>query len=623
MPVRTEDWRPPGVADLEPGAWQALRETERSVCVTAGAGAGKTEFLAQKAAYLLQTGISPPPKRILAISFKRDAAQTLKARVGKRCPPDQARRFNSLTFDAFTKNMLDRFRAAIPLPFRPPADYEIGFPRRNDLEDFLTRQERRAIGPQKLEKAIARAPLPFDAEGIPPEWRELLSAYWQEQYERPAGAVLSFAMINRLVDYLLRENPAIRRALQLTYPFVFLDEFQDTTYAQYDLVKTAFHGSDAVFTAVGDDKQRIMGWAGAMDNAFQEFAADFNAVNLALRFNWRSHADLVAVQQVIAQRIDPNVEDVEARGQRAVDGQVAALWRFDTREQEAQQIAAWIANEVEQGRVEPHDCAILVRMRADDVEVELAEVFAAEGLTIRNLARNVGEIAIQELLAEELTGIVLPLMRLGTGKRSPGAWNAAQEGLQALFAIDPGDERAQERLQRNIEEFSSALRAAMRDNEPTGNSAGEMFWIALEFAGADRLRQAFPAYRREADFERVRTGFISLLSECTEAADTWSDALDRFEGIGQVPLMTIHKSKGLEFHTMIFFGLDAQTWWSLSPGREEELNSFFVAFTRAMQRAFFAYCRERGQAIAWLEDMLLPAGLERVDGLAPHVAEAE
>jgi len=547
----------------------------------------------------------------------------LKARVGKRCPNDQARRFNSLTFDAFTKNMLDRFRAAIPQPFRPPADYEIGFPRRNDLEDFLTRHDRRAIGPQTLEKAIARAPLPFEAEGISPEWRELLSAYWQEQYELPAGAVLSFAMINRLVDYLLRENPAVRRALQLTYPFVFLDEFQDTTYSQYDLVKTAFHGSDAVFTAVGDDKQRIMGWAGAMDNAFQEFAADFNAVNLALRFNWRSHADLVAIQQVIAQRIDPNVEDVEARGERAIDGQVAALWRFDTRAQEAQQIATWIANEVGHGRVKAHDCAILVRMRADDVEVELAKVFAAEGLTIRNLARIVGEIAIQELLAEELTEIVLPLMRLGTGKRSPDAWNAAQEELQALFAIDPGDERAQERLQRNIEEFSSALRAAMRDNEPTGDSAAEMFGIALEFVGVDRLRQAFPAYRREADLERVRTGFVTLLSECAEAVDSWGDALDRFEGIGQVPLMTIHKSKGLEFHTMIFFGLDAQSWWSLSPGREEELNSFFVAITRAMQRAFFAYCRERGQAIAWLEDMLLPAGLERVDGLAPHIAEAE
>ena len=56
MPMRTEDRLPQGVADLEPGAWQALRDTARSVRVAAGAGAGKTEFLAQKAACLLQTG---------------------------------------------------------------------------------------------------------------------------------------------------------------------------------------------------------------------------------------------------------------------------------------------------------------------------------------------------------------------------------------------------------------------------------------------------------------------------------------------------------------------------------------------------------------------------------------
>lgn len=80
----------------------------------------------------------------------------------------------------FTKTMLDRFRAAIPQPFRPTPDYEMGFPRRNDLEDFLERHDRHTIGPQKLEKAIARAPLPFDAENISESWRELLNAYCQE-----------------------------------------------------------------------------------------------------------------------------------------------------------------------------------------------------------------------------------------------------------------------------------------------------------------------------------------------------------------------------------------------------------------------------------------------------------
>ena len=78
--------------------------------------------------------------------------------------------------------------------------------------------------------------------------------------------------------------------------------------------------------------------------------------------------------------------------------------------------------------------------------------------------------------------------------------------------------------------------------------------------------------------------------------------------------MTVHKSKGLEFHTMIFLGLDNQSWWSLTPSKSEELNTFFVAFTRAEQRAFFTTCRARGQPVSWLENLLEPAGMERVDG---------
>lgn len=69
--VNKDDWVPQGVSSLENRAWDALRENESSVLVTAGAGAGKTEFLAQKATYLLQTGICPASKRILAISFRR------------------------------------------------------------------------------------------------------------------------------------------------------------------------------------------------------------------------------------------------------------------------------------------------------------------------------------------------------------------------------------------------------------------------------------------------------------------------------------------------------------------------------------------------------------------------
>ncbi|CAM5288497.1 DNA helicase II [Frigidibacter albus] len=582
--------------------------------MTAGAGAGKTEFLAQKAAYLLQTGFCPEPKRILAISFKRDAAQNLAGRVRQRCPADQARRFHSMTFDAFTKQMLDHFRLAIPDAYRPPADYSIAFPSRRDLELFLRRHGRQDVSADRFERALARTPLPLEETVENQRVRALLRAYWDDQYAMPDGALVSFAMINRLVEYMLRTNPRIKRALRLTYPFVFLDEFQDTTYAQYSLVNAAFRESGSVFTAVGDDKQKIMGWAGAMDNAFDEFTEDFNAVRHALLRNWRSHEALVAVQHVIAQQIDPDVEEVEARGHLAVEGDTAAIWRFDSREQEAEQIARWIRSEVDEGRIAPHDVAILVRMRANNVEDELAPVFRDNGLTLRNLARNVGEIAIQDLLAEPLTEVLLPLLRLGAGGRDPVAWNATQERLQTLTGTNSEDEVGQERVQREIGEFSRNLRQSMRDEPPDLVVADRLFTQALDFAGVQRLRQAYPEYRRDADFQRVRDGFQILLRECVENAADWRGVLDHFEGKDQVPLMTIHKSKGLEFHTMIFFGLDAQTWWSLSPDRGEELNSFFVAFTRAMQRAFFAYCSERGNAVDWLEQLLLPAGVEQIDG---------
>jgi superfamily I DNA/RNA helicase len=126
------------VPSLEPNAWKALKATENTL-VVAGPGAGKTEFLAQRAAFLLETGICRAPKRILAISFKSDAAENLADRVKKRCNPALSNRFVSLTFDAFTKSLVDRFHYAIPQYWRTTLPYEIIFPARRDVESFLER----------------------------------------------------------------------------------------------------------------------------------------------------------------------------------------------------------------------------------------------------------------------------------------------------------------------------------------------------------------------------------------------------------------------------------------------------------------------------------------------------
>ncbi|MFR4087038.1 MAG: UvrD-helicase domain-containing protein [Dysosmobacter sp.] len=104
--------------------WRRLRiqpsaAATRHVLVVAGPGAGKTGLLAQKAAFLFQTDRCREPQKILAISFKTDAAQNLRERVEQRCGKDIRGRFVSMTYDAFAKSILDHFLYALPDELRP------------------------------------------------------------------------------------------------------------------------------------------------------------------------------------------------------------------------------------------------------------------------------------------------------------------------------------------------------------------------------------------------------------------------------------------------------------------------------------------------------------------------
>ena len=87
----------------------------------------------------------------------------------------------------------------------------------------------------------------------------------------------------------------VRQALQLTYSHLFMDEFQDATQVQYDLVKAIFLDSASVVTAVGDNKQQIMRFAMAMDDPFTFYEADFKAERTPLTHNYRSSPDLVRI----------------------------------------------------------------------------------------------------------------------------------------------------------------------------------------------------------------------------------------------------------------------------------------------------------------------------------------
>ncbi|MHB8886727.1 MAG: UvrD-helicase domain-containing protein [Methylovirgula sp.] len=622
--VRPEDWQPRGIDNLEPDAWRALRQPG-STCVVAGPGAGKTEFLAQRAAFLLETGLCLAPFRVLAISFKSDAADNLAARVRKRCPPELANRFTSLTFDAFTKSLVDRFQPAIPADWRPTRPYDIAFPTYRQVTGFLQQELLGAPPEWRADIAglsagdfeschVGAYRLPIIRAAPQSGIERTIQRWWAGQLAVQPRSSVTFVSLNRLAELLLRAGPHIRRALQLTYPFVFVDEFQDTTYAQYDFLLSAFAGGDIAVTAVGDDKQRIMTWAGARIDAFERFAADFAAIRIPLLFNFRSSPDLVRIQHVVARALDPNAVATVAQAQRQVDGDVAQVWNSPTKAHEAEYLARWLANDMAARGRAPRDYAILVKQKSDDFEADLADAFAGAGLRLRNESHALGRTTLQDLLTDTFAKIAIALLRLGSTRRAGDAWQLASAALLEIRAIATEDDRGEARTEEQLTRFVTALRTDMANAAPSTASAATFADRAFAFLDLLAIARTYVEYSTGDLLAIMVDAFKRHLVASVDGAAAWTDALDAFEGVGQIPLMTVHKSKGLEYDTIVFVGLDDQAWWAHRPGNPEGLATFFVALSRAKQRAIFAFCRERGQRqrVAELFQLLTDAGVPEI-----------
>ncbi len=622
--IRPEDWRPSGIDDLEPAAWNALRHAG-STCVVAGPGAGKTEFLAQRADYLLETGLCRAPHRVLAISFKTDAANNLASRVRQRCRPAFANRFVSVTFDAFTKSLVDRFLDAIPADWRPTRPYEIAFPKRKAVEGFLT-LARLSAPPEWQAEIAGYSAGDFEAKIVgsyrlpmgqiaPKDAAEFTIARWWATQLRPGQpSALTFVCINRLAELLLRANPHIRRALVATYPFVFVDEFQDTTYAQYDFLLSAFFGGQTVITGVGDDKQRIMIFAGARQDAFQRLQVDFGGARFPLLFNFRSSPDLVAIQHIVARALDPNTIPTVAQTTRQVHGDVAQVWSSQTISAEAAHLAQWIANDIATRGRPPRDYALLVKQKSDDYEHELAGAFAAHGLRIRNESHTLGKTSLQDLLSDDLSRLAIAIFRLGATRRAPAAWQLVSSSVLALRAIGQDDDARAAKVEAELSAFLAALRTDMVATAPSRQSAVDFVRRVFEYLDLGAIARTYAEYGSGEQLQIILEAFCIHFFASADGAPNWIACLDAFEGVGQVPMMTVHKSKGLEYDTIIFIGLDDRAWWAHTPGDPEGVAAFFVALSRAKQRAIFAFCQQRGNRnnVAELYQLLTDAGVPEI-----------
>ena len=116
------------------------------------------------------------------------------------------------------------------------------------------------------------------------------------------------------------------------------------------------------------------------------------------------------------------------------------------------------------------------------------------------------------------------------------------------------------------------------------------------------------------DFDIIIDAFEAHLKTVTESAADWGDALEEFESADAVVLLTAHRSKGIEYHTVFFLGIHERQWWPYSRNPREGTSTFFVGLSRAAQRLFFTTDHtDRTGSIAALFTMLAEAGVPEID----------
>ncbi|HCT0390240.1 TPA: ATP-dependent helicase, partial [Staphylococcus pseudintermedius] len=227
---------------------------------------------------------------------------------------------------------------------------------------------------------------------------------------------LTFSMISILVEYLLKENPLLVKALQATYSHVFLDEFQDTTHIQYSLLKTIFLKSTTVITAVGDNKQRIMGWAGAVQNAFGIFKSDFNTTQYTLLNNFRSAPNLVYIQNIFSKTLNDTSIEVLPAGEWNENEGVCEIWNFKNHNNEAILLASYISKWMKVENLKPRDFCIIVKQHEHIYAAEIMKELSKINIKSRI------EKDYQDLLSEELVLLIIRFLKLSYEEKSPELW---------------------------------------------------------------------------------------------------------------------------------------------------------------------------------------------------------
>jgi ATP-dependent DNA helicase UvrD/PcrA len=609
---------------LNPQQRQAVTAGAGPVLVLAGPGSGKTRVLTQRVAYLIaQAGVRP--YQMLAVTFTNKAAREMSNRVRDILGELASDGLWLGTFHSICARLLRR--EAEHLPF----DASFVIYDDDDQQRVVKAAIRdlnldeKSYRPQSVHGAISRAKneLIFPDDYPVQTYRDEVVKRVYKRYQEllKQNDAVDFDDLLLWTAYLLSEFPAVREKYARRFHHVLVDEFQDTNFAQYTLLKhlASVHGN--IF-CVGDPDQSIYRWRGADYRNVQRFEQDFpEAQVILLEQNYRSKQTILNAAMAVIDR-NPHRRRKNLFSERGSGDKVTYYEALDDYS-ESTFVVDTIANLVAGRQAEAGDCAVMYRTNAQSRLLEEAFLQARLPYRLVGAQRFYGRREVKDIIAylrlvhnpaDEISlDRVINLPPRGIGEKTVLALRSAGHAANTspsvvLMDLARGDASPfwslfPGRAAVPLAEFG-ALLGNWRAEAPRFTVTELFDRITKDInykeyiddgseEGAERWENVEELRRLTTEYEnRTLTDFLETVALISDQ-DTLS------EGKNAPTLLTLHAAKGLEFGVVFIVGLDDgilphSRSFDDSEAMEEERRLFYVGITRAKDRLYLLRALRRG-----------------------------
>ena len=620
--------------ELNSSQLQAVKHIDGASLVIAGAGSGKTRVLTYKIAYLLSQGISPAS--ILALTFTNKAAKEMKERIGQLVGYQLSRYLWMGTFHAIFSRIL-RNEATHLGYTKNFSIYDTSDSKsliKSIVKEFqldekvykpayilgrISQAKNQLITPKAYyENADYQK---YDLQNRVPRLREIYSAYAARCRQADA---MDFDDLLVQTNVLFGQFPEILAKYQQNFAFILVDEYQDTNFAQYLIVKKLSEQHQRV-CVVGDDAQSIYSFRGAnIDNILQFQKTYQNAKIFKLEQNYRSTKNIVNAANSL---IDKNSEQIRKTiFSEKNEGNRIKVSGVLTDFEEGFLVASQISELHRKERLSYADCAVLYRTNSQSRVMEESlrkqsipyRVYGGLSFYQRKEIKDV--ISYLRLVVnphdEEALKRVINVPARGIGDTTVGkVQNTAQlQGVSAFtvltdmlkynLPVNAGTATKLANFRDLIQNFTDQI-TALNAYELANNLVkatgiiGDLHDRSAEnLSRIDNIQELLKAVHEYVETKKTEglefAGLADFLSEVSLLTDQDNDKTEQEE---RVTLMTVHAAKGLEYNTVFIVGMEedlfpspfAETLREL----EEERRLFYVALTRAEERCCISYAKSR------------------------------